>query len=822
MHNIIVYLLIMYGSIVVTTKPIKGVPIVGEAKTAPVKREGNKALHNGKVEKNKEVSITKSHSQYSTPNTKYLHSIEGIHIVGEAKSARAKNFIRNEYNKSPVKPKDEIINKPKRAPITNPSSPYVIHKPYLEAPHPSLPHRSKPKGTVANAYISSPHPYENNMNQTYYVYGPPENTWMCIHFDTIDVESGYDTVYVYDNDGTLVDTYSGAYGPRWSDWGDGPTFRVVIKSDGSNTSYGFDVNYIQVGGSCSYENSKHPYDNNTDESVDMYGPANDWIGELSFRYDSIRTETSYDYVYCYDLDDTTELNSWTGDTFNYVWSSWSSYNSDLTVKPHERSRLVSNNSNTDYGWFVGYYNSFRLHGVESAHNYPDNANQTFYVYGPQDQGNIQMRIHFSKLYTEGGYDTVYVYDENGNLVNAYSGDQGTDIWTGWANTKYMKIVLKSDGSANYWGFACDKYEWQPNTSLSVNLKPYTPSGWYGPLVISEDLNDTTQAPPGNFSTAAADTQYVHWAIINEGSDTITDTFYTYLYREDSFIASWYTAGLQPNYYAYVKNYPIHESTDGTYTYKITADPNDTIGETDETDNSYSISYTWGSGGGGGSVNLKPYTPSGWYGPLVISEDPDDTTQGPPGNFSTASGDKQYVHWAVINEGPDTITDTFYTYLYREGSFIASWYTPGLKPNYYTYVKNYPIHESTDGTYTYKFITDHDNTIRESDETDNSHSEDYTWGPANGLDEKKEVKIRFGIRENIVKNNALIQYELPINTKVDIGVYTVDGRLIKHDEFRTYRQSGTYSVDMKGTRRGIYFIEIEAKGYKKIKQVLKTR
>ncbi len=142
-------------------------------------------------------------------------------------------------------------------------------------------------------------------------------------------------------------------------------------------------------------------------------------------------------------------------------------------------------------------------------------------------------------------------------------------------------------------------------------------------------------------------------------------------------------------------------------------------------------YVNTSGGGGASYNLRPYQPTGWYSPLVISATQDDTTAAPPGNYSTAAGDSQYVHWAVLNEGPDDITDTFYIYLYREGTAIAGWYAPGLQANYYVYVKNYKIHESSDGSYTYQITADATNVISETDESDNSHSETYTWGQGGG-------------------------------------------------------------------------------------------
>jgi len=169
-----------------------------------------------------------------------------------------------------------------------------------------------------------------------------------------------------------------------------------------------------------------------------------------------------------------------------------------------------------------------------------------------------------------------------------------DMWGGYGWEHTSSWISGVD-------FLINAYVNTSGGSYSCNLVPYKPSGWYSSLVISANPDDTTAAPPGNYSTATGDSQYIHWAVANLGPDSIpsTDTVYYYLYREGTPIAGWYTLGLPANTYAYVKNYKIHESADGSYTYQITADPANKIPETNETDNSHSETYTWGSGGGGG-------------------------------------------------------------------------------------------------------------------------------------------------------------------------------------------------------------------------------
>ena len=1016
MHNIIVYLLIMYGSIVVTTKPIKGVPIVGEAKTAPIKREGNKALHNGKMKKNKEVSITKMSSGIIV-TTK---PIKGVPIVGEAKTAKI-----------------EKHNKRAKAHHTEKVRVMPLRKFYI-----------KHKAELREGII-----------------------------ERLGGTKGIDTLYYWDPSADLF------YANQPDDYNDS-LYNVRFTPINSGTLQGAAFYFYNLVGSGTIR--IHVW------SSDGTYPQNE-LGYVDISTDSIISDGS-----------------------------------DLTYID-----LSSLNISVGSGDFhIGYS---LLSGVDTLGLVGDTTPDT----------------------------EVRSYD-------MYNGSWEESTWI-------------SSG----WTWAIDAYV---NTSGgggdSVNLKPYTPTGWYSSLVISNSPDDTTQAPPGNFSTAAGDTQYVHWAVVNEGPDSIpsTDTVYYYLYREDSAIAGWKTGGLAANTYVYASGtnaYPIHESTDGTYTYKITADPNNTISETDETDNSHSESYTWGSGGGGGggsgaigpcmfviitSSDFAPYfqpladwknqkgirtriisldtiyahytgndnadkirnfikdmhstygtmyfllggqcdyengeeivprrnaycmnsgagyytdedtiiadlyfadldgtwdaNGNGTYGETDDNVDmypdvyvgrapvknvsqvqnfvnkvltyeqapsqdasyikssfhpqgnlwdtnhgtsmPDSMVQFDPSDWThtfmredvegiseqsvnnTFDNGYQLVHFVghgnevgvyynngttpmMNNTDADNLSngfnrlsiitsiacfsgamdevsggDCFAEHLVnaQQGGAVAAlfnsrygWGTSspegalgasGEQSKYFfqgihqqglyilgqawAYMESSMVPDAQNSTY-YRWCLYERNLLGDpslemwtdvpgnlvmsvpvdsifqgqdtqitvqitnakwkaavsnvtvtllqkaqgdsydiylTDTTDaqgnasfsvnapttndiiitaTKHNYIYTQDtvkvvPTAGVsDNNKEVKIRFGIRENIVKNNALIQYELPINTKVDIGVYTVDGRLIKHDGFRTYRQSGTYSVDMKGTRRGIYFIEIEAKGYRKIKKVLKTR
>jgi C1A family cysteine protease len=92
------------------------------------------------------------------------------------------------------------------------------------------------------AFVESPHNYYNSMDQSWYVFGPPEATRMRVHFSLIDVEYYFDRVYLYDGYGNEVGYYTGQQIPDvWSPWCNGNYMRIRLTSDYSNYYWGFRI-----------------------------------------------------------------------------------------------------------------------------------------------------------------------------------------------------------------------------------------------------------------------------------------------------------------------------------------------------------------------------------------------------------------------------------------------------------------------------------------------------------------------------------------------------------------------------------------------------
>lgn len=101
---------------------------------------------------------------------------------------------------------------------------------------------------------------------------------------------------------------------------------------------------------------------------------------------------------------------------------------------------------------------------ESAHPYPNNANLTYALSFATVLPSCatQVRLHFSMLRTEAGYDYVHVRDGAGATVERFDGSRD-NTWSQWvrlSSTKSMSVKLTSDSSITRDGFRIDQVEWQ--------------------------------------------------------------------------------------------------------------------------------------------------------------------------------------------------------------------------------------------------------------------------------------------------------------------------------------------------------------------------
>ncbi|MCD8211836.1 MAG: hypothetical protein LUC17_02295, partial [Oscillospiraceae bacterium] len=93
---------------------------------------------------------------------------------------------------------------------------------------------------------------------------------------------------------------------------------------------------------------------------------------------------------------------------------------------------------------------------ESEHNYPDSADETW-TYTLDGATNGVYVTFDEQTRTESGYDYIYIYDGEDNMIGQYSGTTlaGATIYV---PTDTFTIQLTSDSNTNYWGFAVTNVE----------------------------------------------------------------------------------------------------------------------------------------------------------------------------------------------------------------------------------------------------------------------------------------------------------------------------------------------------------------------------
>jgi subtilisin family serine protease len=90
--------------------------------------------------------------------------------------------------------------------------------------------------------------------------------------------------------------------------------------------------------------------------------------------------------------------------------------------------------------------------LASEHPYKSETNSSWEISVPDAK---EISIYFEKFQTEYRYDTLKVYDVNGNLIQTITGNE-SDSFTEVIPGNYAKIVLETDKSQEQYGFDISK------------------------------------------------------------------------------------------------------------------------------------------------------------------------------------------------------------------------------------------------------------------------------------------------------------------------------------------------------------------------------
>ena len=86
--------------------------------------------------------------------------------------------------------------------------------------------------------IESPHPYPTNYYNEWMINQPMAGA-MRVHFYSVSVESGYDFVYIMDENNNIYETITGSHSDYWSKWVPGSVLKIALSSDYIINWWGF-------------------------------------------------------------------------------------------------------------------------------------------------------------------------------------------------------------------------------------------------------------------------------------------------------------------------------------------------------------------------------------------------------------------------------------------------------------------------------------------------------------------------------------------------------------------------------------------------------
>lgn len=335
---------------------------------------------------------------------------------------------------------------------------------------------------VTVTYISSAHPYQDNTDQSWTYTHPEPADFLAITFSAQTItEDGSDFIYMYDAAENLTGTYTGTQLQGKKILVPGNSFRIRLTSDYSQAAYGFDI--VSIAKVSIVLSSSHPYDNDMDESWSYTHP--DPANKLKITFsDQTSVEEDYDFIYVYDSNDDL-VGTYTGDML--------AGRSVIVDGNSFRIRLTTDSSQTAYGFDIISVESFNS-VISSDHPY--NNDMDFYWDYVHPTAVAYLELTFSpETSLEDGYDFVYLFDENDELVGAFTGLElaGT---TKTVMGSSFTIQLTSDGSQNDYGF--DILTVTGFGTGGALLTPVEESG----CIVNADFGCIYGLPPGLTSLAA--------------------------------------------------------------------------------------------------------------------------------------------------------------------------------------------------------------------------------------------------------------------------------------------------------------------------------
>ena len=274
-----------------------------------------------------------------------------------------------------------------------------------------------------------------------------------------------------------------------------------------------------------------------------------------------------------------------------------------------------------------------------------------------------------------------------------------------------------------------------------NLKPFAPRRWEAPIIVRDNpVRDSNELHIATDVYAGAET-FISWAVTNPGPHTINQAFFVDLYFNGNVVQRWWNKSGVSRNGAYITDGWSGISTvirpySGTHTLKLVVDPTNLVLETDETDNTFEITFDWLEPSGSlppaiplDIFDLLPHTPPGWTDSLVAN-----AIIGARNSDELRVDLRSYVSYAFTNPGTIDVAEGLIVpvYLYLDDMLVNVDYWSSLPAGETLVMADWPglydaVHVS-EGPHRLRIEIDPLNQVLEIDEANNTYEVEFVWGP----------------------------------------------------------------------------------------------